>query len=683
MKKILLFASLLCGSMFASVQARGLFEKHQRMLTLPEGYVCYRTADKLKIDGKLKENSWNLAKPTASFVDISGEGFAKPVYDTRAKMLWDDKYFYVSAVLEEKDIVARLTKRDTIIYHDNDFEVFIDPDGDGHHYFEIENNAREVIFDLVLDRPYRSGGSFMVQWDCPGIKLAVDMKGTLNKSTDTDKEWTVEMAIPHEAITINFTNPLKAGNYWRLNFSRVQWLKKGGPEENWVWTPTGKIDMHMPDRWGFVYFSAKTVGQGTDAFKYPYNMAAYRLLWAMFYEQRDFHAKENNYLRTVANFFLEDEDTKELPDNAKIEVEATTHTYVMSITLPSEGVSYELNEEGRFNVKKIAPRLVKNWMWMRINKDKSSEAYAEQFKLMKDCGISGVMFEGYDERVYKLCHEAGLEAHYWKWTMNRGEVMEKHPEWFAVNKKGESCYDKPAYVDYYRFLCPNHEGVAEYLAKDYVRIANLPYVDGVHLDYARFPDVVLPANLWKRYGIEQNQELPEYDYCYCDVCRKRFKELTGKDPMELQYPQQSQSWVNFRLDGITRVIDTITKALKADGKQVSSAVFPGPSMAKKMVRQDWGNWHLDAYFPMIYNGFYNEGPQWIGRSVKESVQTINGKANVYAGLFFPSIKDQFEEALDAAYDNGASGISFFDGPNEECLKRLKAYLDKKGYQIKK
>ena len=683
MKKFFLLASLVCGFSSMAANAQSLFQKHERTLTTPAGYVCYRTAEPIKIDGKLKEKSWNMAQPTASFVDISGEGFAKPIYDTRAKMLWDDDYLYVSAVLEEPNVVANLTQRDTIIYHDNDFEVFIDPDGDGHHYFEIENNAREVIFDLMLDRPYRCGGNFMIQWDCPGIKLAVDIDGTLNKQKDKDKQWTVEMAIPRKALTINFTNLLKAGNYWRINFSRVQWLKKGGPEENWVWQPTGKIDMHMPDRWGFLYFSGKTVGQGTEEFKYPYNMAAYKLLWAMFYEQHAFHAKENNYIRTVENFFLTDAEYKGLPENAKIQVEATAQTYRMSIELPSEGVRYTLNHEGRFGVEKITPRLVKNWMWMRLKADKSSADYTKEFKLMKDCGISGVMFEGYDERIYKLCKEAGLEAHYWKWTMNRKEVRETHPEWFAVNRKGESGYDKPAYVDYYRFLCPNHEGVAEYLAQDYVKISKLPYVDGVHLDYARFPDVILPVSLWKNYGIEQTKEMPEYDYCYCDVCRAKFKEMTGVDPLDLKFPMQSQSWVNFRLDGITRVIDTITKTAKANGIRISSAVFPGPSMAKSMVRQDWGNWHLDAYFPMIYNGFYYEGSEWIGRSVKESVQTINGKAKIYAGLFFPDIKDDFEGALDAAFDNGASGVSFFDGPTEEYLLKLKQYLNKRGFQIAK
>ena len=158
MKRILLSILLMA---FCVVLAKGqsLFSKYSSMLTTPAGYVCYRTADAITVDGRLDEASWQKAMPTASFADIRGEGFAKPIYDTRARMLWDDDFLYIGAILEEKDIVARLTQRDTIIYYDNDFEVFIDPDGDGHHYFEIENNARGVIFDLMLDRPYRSGGT--------------------------------------------------------------------------------------------------------------------------------------------------------------------------------------------------------------------------------------------------------------------------------------------------------------------------------------------------------------------------------------------------------------------------------------------------------------------------------------------------------------------------------------------
>lgn len=668
----------------ASATAQSIYQKQERFLTDPRTYVCHRTEGKLKIDGRLDEPSWQKAESTAPFVDISGEGFPTPQKQTTAKMMWDDEYLYVGAVLLEDDIKARLSQRDTIIYYDNDFEVFLDPDGDGHNYFEIETNARGVVFDLMLDKPYRSGGNFMVQWDCPGLKLAIHRQGTLNNSKDKDQQWSVEMAIPQKALTMNFAQPLKAGNCWRINFSRVQWLKEKGPEENWVWSPTGRVDMHMPDRWGYLFFTDEKVGSPAQTPVYPNDRSITKLLWAMFYTQQERYAKEKNYLRTKEDFFLTDTELKDLPQGAQLSVEATRNTYQIAIT-KQEGTAgasrYVINNEGRFWIEKVAPRQVKNWVWTRINKSKSDAENQKWFALLKECGISGVMFEGYDENLYRLCKEAGLEAHYWKWTMNRAELLTVHPDWFAVNRKGESTHDKPAYVDYYRFLCPNHEGVADYLAASYVKEAHLPYVDGVHLDYVRFPDVVLPVSLWKNYGIEQTSEHPEYDYCYCDVCRAQFKALTGRDPMELKFPMEDQSWINFRLDAITRVVDQITKAVKADRKAISAAVFPGPSMAKKMVRQDWGNWALDAYFPMIYNGFYYEGPEWIGRSVKESVQTVNGRAKVYAGLMFPDIKKDFEKALDEAFNNGASGVSFFDGPDEVYLRKLKAYLDNKGFEI--
>ena len=615
--------------------AQSLYEKYERFLTTPRTYVCYRADGKLKMDGKLNESSWQKAEATAPFVDISGEGFPAPKYETTAKMLWDDDYLYIGAVLEEEDIKARLTRRDTIIYYDNDFEVFIDPDSDGHNYFEIETNARGVIFDLMLDKPYRSGGNFMVQWDCPGMQMAVHCEGTLN-----------------------------------------------GPEENWVWSATGKIDMHMPDRWGYLYFSDSRVGTDKTEFVYPYNQPMYKLLWAMFYAQQEYYGKEHNYLRTKDSFFLTEKELKDLPAGAEITVEATRNTYRIAISNPAEGVRYVINNEGRFHIEKIAPREVKNWVWTGFPKGRSAADWQQWFKLLKECGISGVLFEGYDENIYRMCKEAGLEAHYWKWTMNRAELLDKHPDWYAVNRKGESSHDKPAYVDYYRFLCPNHSGVAPYLAEDYVKEAHKPYVDGVHLDYVRMPDVVLPVSLWKNYGIEQKEELPEYDYCYCDTCRALFKAKTGQDPLELKYPMENQSWINFRLDAVTHVVEAITKAVKADHKFISAAVFPGPSMARKMVRQDWGNWSLDAYFPMIYNKFYYEGAEWIGRSVQESVQTVNGRAKVYAGLMFGDIKDDFEKALDEAYGNGASGVSFFAGPDEEYLRRFKAYLDKRGFIVK-
>lgn len=687
MKNLIITVAALLAATAATAQS--LYARYERQLQTPRSYICHRTDGPIKIDGKLNEPAWQQAKLTEEFEDISGKGFAKPKYKTQARMLWDDDYLYVAAEIEEPNVTAYLTQRDTIIYHDNDFEVFVNPDGDAQQYFEMETNARGVLFDLMLNRPYRSGGDFYLQWDCPGVKLATQVIGKLNDNRKPDQGWTVEMAIPRKALSRSFDNPLQAGRTWRIGFSRVEWLKGRdvAPEDNWVWTATGKIDMHMPERWGYLYLADTKVGTPDNGtFPYPYNMEAYKLLWAMFYAQLDNHAKEHNYLRNVERFFLTERETAGLPKDAKIDVQATQDAFEVGITLPSEGRRMAVDQNGCFTVKEIAQREVANFVWTGHRKDGETPwtdaQWQHWFKVLKECCITGVMFEFYDEHVYKMAHEAGLQCHYWKWTMNRREVMDTHPDWFAVNRKGESCYDKPAYVDYYRFLCPRHPGVAEYLAADYVKEAHKPYVDGVHLDYVRFPDIVLPVSLWQNYGIEQTKELPEYDYCYCDLCRADFKQRYGIDPMDIKYPQENQSWLAYRWDGITQVVDAITRAVKADGSTISAAVFPGPSMARHMVRQDWGNWHLDAYYPMIYNAFYYEGTEWIGRSVKESVTTVNGKAKIYAGLMFGDIKADFNKALDEAYGNGASGVSFFDGPDEEYLHKFAEYIKAKGYVVK-
>lgn len=676
-KTIALLAAL--GFTAAEAQAESLTSRYASRLTQPRSYDCFRTDGKIKIDGKLDEGAWKKAASTQDFVDISGFDKPTPAQRTSVKMLWDDENLYIGATIEEKNIIANLTQRDTIIYHDNDFEVFLDPDGDGLNYFEIENNARGVVFDLTLDKAYRSGGSFFIPWNCEGLQLKVSYDGTLNKQKDTDKAWYVEMAIPFKALERDFKNP-RDMKVWRINYSRVEWISGQKAEENWVWSPTGRVDMHMPERWGFLNFIDQTVGTSAAKKDLIYDMNAYNLVWTLFYAQLDNHSKLGNYIRKADDFFLTPEDMKLLPAGGEIGVDATSSAFDVTVSVPQTKSIYKINQDGKFTVEKVQPRKVMNWAWTGLHKDWSDAKYKEYFTKLHNAGISAVLFEGYDERVYKLCKEAGLQAHYWKWTMNRRDFMKDHPEYYAVNKKGESSYDEPAYVDYYRFLCPSHPEVVKYLAEDYLKDAQLPYVDGMHLDYMRFPDVVLPVSLWKNYGIKQTEELPEYDFCYCELCRKKFKELTGRDPMDDEFPQEDQSWINFRLDAITNVVKNIADSVRSHGHFLSSAVFPGPSMAKRMVRQDWGNWNLNAYFPMIYNGFYYEGPEWVGRSVQEGVAAINGRGDLYAGLMCPDLKGKdFIEAVDLAYKAGASGVSFFAGPSDEQLKELREYLDKNNY----
>jgi len=67
--------------------------------------------------------------------------------------MWDDNIFISEQNWKSHTAGTTLTARDSIIYLDNDFEVFIDPDGDTHNYYELEINALNTVWDLLLVKP--------------------------------------------------------------------------------------------------------------------------------------------------------------------------------------------------------------------------------------------------------------------------------------------------------------------------------------------------------------------------------------------------------------------------------------------------------------------------------------------------------------------------------------------------
>jgi len=273
--------------------------------TEPKGYVCHRTATPIVMDGKLDDPAWQAAAWTDDFVDIEGDLKPKPRFRTRAKMCWDDQFFYVAADMAEPHVWGTLTEHDSIIFKDNDFEVFIDPDGDSHAYYEIEMNALNTGWDLLLTKPYKNGGHALNAWEIPGLKTAVHVDGTLNDPGDMDRGWSVEIALPWKVLneTMKHQKPPQDGDRWRVNFSRVQWqieIKDGKyvkvpmtKEDNWVWSPQGVIDMHRPERWGYVQFS--TAQPGTVKCTPDESEPIRRELHRVYYAQRAYREKHQRW----------------------------------------------------------------------------------------------------------------------------------------------------------------------------------------------------------------------------------------------------------------------------------------------------------------------------------------------------------------------------------------------------
>ena len=288
----------------------------------PRTYVCYHTSLSLTIDGKMNESDWQKAEWTENFIDIEGAIKPKPRFRTRVKMLWDDTYFYIFAEMEEPHVWAKLTQRDTVIFYDNDFEVFIDPDGDTHQYYELEINAFNTQWDLFVDKPYRDGASVMFNWNIAGLISAVDIKGTINNPSDQDEGWTLEIAYPWNVLKecANKEAPPLAGDQWRVNFSRVEWrteTKNGTykkvinpktgrpyPEDNWVWSPQGVINMHYPEMWGFVQFSFNIVGSATEEFQKKPEEQVKWFLRQIYYKQIEYFSREHRYAENVKQLGL-------------------------------------------------------------------------------------------------------------------------------------------------------------------------------------------------------------------------------------------------------------------------------------------------------------------------------------------------------------------------------------------
>jgi hypothetical protein len=229
------------------------------------------------VDGDLSDAAWKNVAWSKDFCEIRGGDQPAPKYRTRMKMLWTADALHIAAEMIEPHIWGTLTEKNSIIFHDNDFEIFLDPDGDTRNYYEFEINALGTIWELTLDKPYSKGGIARHGTNLPGLKSAVRIDGILNDPTDTDRCWKVEVAIPWKDLAPyrggTATAPTK-GDVWRINFSRVEWpheIKDGKyvripphgaeikpdthPENNWVWSPQEVINMHVPEKWGRLVFT--------------------------------------------------------------------------------------------------------------------------------------------------------------------------------------------------------------------------------------------------------------------------------------------------------------------------------------------------------------------------------------------------------------------------------------------
>jgi hypothetical protein len=329
---------------------------------IPKTYVASKTVEEINIDGKDIDVSWGKIKWSDDFIDI--EGIKKPKYKTQVKMLWDEEYCYILARMEEPHVWANIKKRDTVIFYNNDFELFIDPDGDTHNYYELEINALNTPWDMFITKPYRDNNVVVNDFDIVGLKSAIHISGTLNNSSDLDKEWFMEIAIPWSTFrTSFFQDNVPRDKFWRFNFSRVNWQheiidgkyqrKKDNngtylPEYNWVWSPTGVINIHLPEKWGYVFFSSKEAGTEVP-FCIPNDEKIKWQLYYLYRKQKKYFENNKNWANSIKS--LSDKDI--IVDSNVLQPTLELHQtgWNIKIVSPFTNKTFIIKEDGKLITK--------------------------------------------------------------------------------------------------------------------------------------------------------------------------------------------------------------------------------------------------------------------------------------------------------------------------------------------
>ena len=317
--------------------------------------------------------------------------------------------------------------------------------------------------------------------------------------------------------------------------------------------------------------------------------------------------------------------------------------------------------------------------WAHGGNDFDEAIWTKKLATYDSLGISEILVGGSPEFLQQLVHLANkkdIKVHAWMWTLNRPNdtIANKHPEWYAVNRNGENSLEYNAYVDYYQWLSPFHPEAREHVKNNVRKLLKVKGLASIHLDYVRYVDVILGAALQPKYDLVQDHEMPEYDYDYHPIARKGFKDLFGKDPIEMEHPELSTEWRQYRLNAITSLVNEIAALVHAENQKLTAAVFPFPEMSRQMVRQAWNDWNLDAAYPMIYHNFYRENINWIGFATEQGVHDVDFP--IHTGLYMPAFENaaDLEKAIRLAKEKGAKGVTVFtaDGMSAD----LKAVLVK-------
>lgn len=206
-------------------------------------YEAAHRVDPITVDGRLEEFTWRAASQVGPFTNIRGAD-ALP---TQAMLSWDSDALYVAFVAIDPRPWSKMYERDAELWNEEVVEVFLDPDGDGRDYAELEVSPHNVVVDLLIPAPGAKPASETARWDIEDLRTAVVKQGP---------GWTVEIAIPWSSLeAAGVSDAPRIGDSWRVGLYRIERPESGDPQLL-AWAPTER-NFHEPQRFGTVRFVLK------------------------------------------------------------------------------------------------------------------------------------------------------------------------------------------------------------------------------------------------------------------------------------------------------------------------------------------------------------------------------------------------------------------------------------------
>lgn len=290
-------------------------------------------------------------------------------------------------------------------------------------------------------------------------------------------------------------------------------------------------------------------------------------------------------------------------------------------------------------------------------------------EVMKSYGFEGQnkIFRGFDPLScwVRGAHKRNMTLHVWFESFYIGNklpqedaynILAVRPTWGNRNKENNASNEPVAHISEHRgyFIDPANPEVVDFLTKLILEICARYNIDGVNLDYVRYP--VSAKATSSNYAAS--------NWGYTPYAREEFKKIYGIDPVEISADSAMwNKWDMYRQDRITKYVANIKDVLKDRGVVLSAVIFPDYKTSLETKQQNWQRWssynYVDALTPLILTADYNLADNMLD----ELRRKTSSRTKIYPGLFVGFMEGESEDLLKQIHiirNRNLEGVVLFD-----------------------